>query len=251
MKSDDAMVLFARLAPAFATSDDAHRLRHFFARLHYLDVPITTETTTELSPDAPPLKPDAPALKTFFDRISTPIARQEARGETINPWQVAGLKRNEVRTAATLASLWRMQVGGTMSRDFLAAYLTSAIPDIAWQTELQLGYAVLTEVNPLGEVVDRVDIIVETYAHLIGIEVKIDAALGLQQLERYASVLLKRAKGVQRTSHLVLLAPIPSHMASVPSTTWRDVATAARSVAGGDPFAQSLIHRFGDHVAHL
>jgi len=241
---EDARTLFANLTQPSPGNLTARDLHTFFNALHGLHVPSPVVRS-------PAIAPDPSSLRAFLDAIRGPISRKMMRGGLLNPWQIAGLKRNEVRIAATLAGLWDLRAGGTMSQDFLAAYLATALPEICWAEELARGYRVETEVNPMGDLIDRVDLVIETQAHLVGIEVKIDASFGPRQLERYADVLAQRGRNMRRTAHLVLLAGVPSPKADVPATDWRDVAAAARSVSGGDPFAQALIHRFGDYVAHL
>lgn len=191
-------------------------------------------------------------LQTAFQAMKRPLAEAKARGGLINPWAVASLNRDEVRNAATLAGLWMPEFGGAASTRFAASYLTSAIPQINWSIELGAGYRVATEVCPLGEGADRVDLVIETQRHLIGIEVKIGAGLGPDQLERYSLAVRRRAELQRLTPWVVLLARFPTSLPAIASTSWLDIALAARAVAGEKAndrsFVQHLIASFGEHV---
>lgn len=192
-------------------------------------------------------------LQRAFDALEAPLAAARADGGLVNLWAIAGLKRDEVRVAAALAGLWRADFGGTASLRFLREYLEAALPGIAWDAELAPGYGVEAECNPTGDVSDRVDLVVETLRHLIGIEVKIDAGLGPQQLERYGLAIGRRAAFTGRAPHVILLAPFASEAAL--STSWCDVAAAARRAVPGKTSARSFtahyIASFGDYVSSL
>nr|WP_229364185.1 PD-(D/E)XK nuclease family protein [Sphingomonas sp. PL-96] len=59
----------------------------------------------------------------------------------------------------------------------------------------------------MGDAADRLDLIIETSLYLIGIEVKIRAGLGRDQLERYKASVFRRAELQKRSARIVLLAP--------------------------------------------
>ncbi|TCP64611.1 PD-(D/E)XK nuclease family protein [Sphingomonas sp. PP-CE-1G-424] len=210
--------------------------------------------------------PDAPArapqqfyalgdLETAFRALKPPLAAAKEQGGLINPWALASLKRDEIRTAAALAGLWMSDFGGLASQRFAAAYLTVALPDVDWSDELGAGYQVSTEVCPLGEGADRVDLVITTASHLIGIEVKIRADLGPMQLERYTASLGRRAELQKLVPAVIFLAPFRTTVPTVASTTWSDVARAARQAVGtgaiGRTFVEHMIASFGDHVMNL
>lgn len=210
--------------------------------------------------------PDAPArasqqfyalgdLETAFRALKSPLAAAKEQGGLINPWALASLKRDEVRTAAALAGLWMSDFGGLASQRFAAAYLTVALPDVDWSDELGAGYQVSTEVCPLGQGADRVDLVITTASHLIGIEVKIRANLGPRQLERYTASLGRRAELQKLVPAVIFLAPFRTTVPTVASTTWSDVARAARQAVGkgviGRTFVEHMIASFGDHVMNL
>ncbi|MFC0342506.1 PD-(D/E)XK nuclease family protein [Paracoccus niistensis] len=246
---------------------DANRLNAFFAALAPMRQnsstdKLTTANLQQLFDTLAPLRtkarqavrpaPSATALVQAFEELKAPLARERARVGLLNPWKIAGLKRNELRNAATLAGLWSEDFGGATSRHFLASYLSRAIPEISWGEELTPGYRIRTELCPMNDRTDRVDLVVETAAHLIAIEIKIDAGLGREQLERYLVAMNGLANLTRRTPHVILLAPFSSEVPGIRSTSWQDVAIAARGAAGARghdrDFVRQLIVRFADHI---
>lgn len=191
-------------------------------------------------------------LQAAFQSLTGPLATAKARGGLINPWALAGLGHDEVRNAGALAGLWTTEFGGETSKMFLAHYLHAALPTTDWFVALGTGYRIRTEVCPMGDAADRVDIIIETSVHLIGIEVKIRAGLGRDQLDRYKASVFRRAELQKRSARIVLLAPFSADVLEVSSTGWPDVARAARTAAGvsvaGRSFVQQMIAAFGKHV---
>jgi hypothetical protein len=190
------------------------------------------------------------ALVRAFANVAKPLADSRARGGLINLWAVAGLRRDEVRTASALAGLWRREFGGAISTGFLCAYLRRALPEIDWGSELASGYRVVAEFCPLGDIGDRVDLVVESHRWLVGIEVKIGALLGKEQLERYVASIERRAAISHRRAAVVLLAPFPPVLPGVACSSWRDVARAATEASRSDDtaFASQLIAKFGEYV---
>lgn len=194
----------------------------------------------------------------FFSEIEVLLDDERQAGALINPWSLADLRFNEVRTGAALAGLWSESFGGRASRAFLAHYLSSALPRICadWRAELDLGYRVRKEFCPLGGLAERVDIVIETERFLVGIEVKINAPLGERQLERYQIELGRHARVCGKSAHVFLLSrnsscPVPGF----PCLTWKDLAASARASCGSRAqdrgFAAQLIARFGDHADNL
>ncbi|MBB4836978.1 hypothetical protein HNP52_000029 [Sphingomonas kyeonggiensis] len=190
-----------------------------------------------------------------FASLRAPLARARLQGGIINPWVIAGLRRDEVRVAQALAGLWTLELGGAASRRFLAGCLAACIVDIDWEAELATGYRVASEISPLGVHTERIDLTIETARHIVGIEMKIDAALGPRQLERYVEAISARARWQHATGHIVLLAPFSSELDQVLHLSWPTVAEAAFSSAGRQSskqsFAEQLIVSFGDYLGTL
>jgi hypothetical protein len=214
------------------------------------------EALRDVLPDVGPRAPKQfyalDDLQTAFRALQGPLARTKQRGGLINVWALASLRRDEVRNAAALAGLWMPEFGGETSMRFAVSYLATALPTVDWNEELRGGYRVATEICPLGDGADRVDLVIETARHLVGIEIKIGAALGREQLQRYSKAISRRGALQGLTPWVVLLAPFRTELPVIASSSWADVARAARSVAGdrdGDRcFVTQLIESFGEHV---
>lgn len=187
-----------------------------------------------------------------FSRLQAPLAQARHQGGQLNPWWIAGLKRDEVRVAQALRGLWSIEFGGTASRDFLARCLLACMAGTDWDSELDGGYRVGSEVSPIGLLSERVDLVVETANHVIGIEIKIDAPLGPKQLERYVGAIESRAGWRHAAGRVVLLAPFASEHPQVSPLSWQDIAQAARGSlkvdVASDGFAARLIASFGEYV---
>jgi hypothetical protein len=205
-----------------------------------------------VAPQAFPQPYPAQRVVAALDSLADALAKGAAMGGALNFWSVVGLRRDEVRNAQALASLWTTDFGGTVSRRFLAAFLGEAIVEVDWSEELASGYRVETECNPLGAGSDRIDVVVESANHVVGIEIKIGAGLGPNQLDRYIAAIEIRAAWMHSTAHVVLLAPFDSESDKVRTVRWSAVSDAAlRAVRGGQSqrsTVEELIVSFGDHV---
>ena len=166
------------------------------------------------------------------------------------------VKRKEIRNASALAGLWSLSQGGETSVKFLSAFLDrllpangQAFPCIA---ELRRGYRLSLEDCPLGEKTERVDLIIEGKNFLIGIEVKIDARLGPEQLERYIKTIERRANHGGQKPYVILLAPFPPNLKDVTHARWKDVERAARSAlprkTADYQYSDRLIESFAVHI---
>ena len=187
-----------------------------------------------------------------FERLAEPLARARLQGQLINPWKIAGLKRDELRTAEALAGLWMIEFGGEASRRFLGDCLSACIETVDWNSELASGYRVAREVSPLGARSDRVDLTIETAGHVIGIEVKINAQLGERQLERYVQAIATRAEWRNATGHVVFLSPFASGRADVAQLFWSTVCDVAEAAVAPKASARSVVEQlivsFGQYV---
>ncbi len=187
-------------------------------------------------------------LENFLTAVQGPLERMRAGGAAINPWSVAGVGQNEVRNSAVLATLWSPQQCGSLGRTFLDAFCRR-IDDPAgllptWG-DLAAGYVVRTEHCPVGAASDRVDITIEGPSFVLGIEVKINAGEGLDQLGRYSRSVAQwaRQRGGKRAA-VVFLAPYPPSEADVLKASWRDVSEAGRKVVrmrAGEPTVHSFL----------
>lgn len=174
-----------------------------------------------------------------------------------NPWTMSGLGRYEVRNCAVLAQLWDSRVSGPLALNFLNAYFREldcqsfTLPTLA---ELSAGYIVRAEHCPTGVQTERVDLTIEGADFLIGIEVKIDAGEGPEQLKRYKQVIASRAKRMNIPTNrqcVIFLAPYCTNDRDILQSSWRNVGNAARLVAenSNEPsnFMAWLIGCFAEH----
>lgn len=201
---------------------------------------------------ARPTPPTAAELSAALQSLKEPLMKARDAGSGLNPWALAGIKSGEVQNCAVLAGLWSFDFGGTASRNFLAAYLEIAVPDVAWMKELLGGYRVRKELNPLGETTDRVDIIIETPYFLIAIEAKINAAFDTTQVDRYLAAVRRRAMDVGKSPMILTLTRFSVAAPPAISTTWKDIHKAAHISIPNETksrsFPQGLILSFGQHV---
>nr|WP_165388352.1 PD-(D/E)XK nuclease family protein [Sphingomonas populi] len=199
---------------------------------------------------------DAEQLGRLLPALSAVLAERRDAGEAINPWTVSGARRREVRNAAILVALWSSAEVGDAGPEFLGGFLDRCqgrlglgLPD---RNELALGYRMRVENCPGVDGSDRVDLIVETARHLIGIEIKIDAKEGKEQLRRYVEAIDRCAQQLGKDPRVILLAPFPPSRDDVIPAGWSMVRSAAaaalpkrRSEYG---FAHHLIAHFAHHV---
>lgn len=248
ISGEDMEAFFAELSRASRAVPDLNGYAEDLARFFNELPDISTNESNAPSPT-----PEHSNLATLFFDLKPRLDELKSRGGLVNLWQLAGLKLDEVRTAGALAGLWRTDFGGDVSCDFLASYLGRAVKQVDWRQELSKGYAVSTEVNPLGDRSDRVDLVIETQGYLIGVEVKIRARLGFMQLDRYSGALVSRAMHIKKSPILILLAPFPSGTSDVASSSWSDVAVAARDATRTAKRAKTFFHhviaQFGNHIA--
>jgi hypothetical protein len=212
-----------------------NRMTHFFERFRSLSTP---HASPELELPATLGKQlDFKTLETALQSLRAPLARARSAGAFLNVWSAAGLKRDEVRNTAVLASLLDPQSYPEAGPDFLWAFLQrathSGTASLLQEAEVRRGYTVRTEEYPLGQADSRVDLSIEGHNFLLMIEVKIDADEGTAQLSRYDDVLRKKARALGKRPALIYLSPRPPRNlpAETIHATWTDIVFAARQVS--------------------
>lgn len=224
----------------------------------------TARLSSFLSAVGPRLRPRSnPAPAEFNSRrlgrvvevLQPHLERARANGGFLNVWAAAGLRRDEIRNAAVLASLLTPHRLGSVSRAFLAGILSEVGPDNPefGTIDVTQPYSVLTEACPLGARETRVDILLEGPSFILGIEVKIDALERLNQLTDYRRILQAKGRHLNKRALLIFLSPRPPKVLpeGVAHLTWRKVARAATKVAHMSPGASevgSLLQQFSTHV---
>lgn len=202
-------------------------------------------------------RPDAQRLGQMFNLLSPLIEARRGRFR-YNPWQMSGLGRYEVRNSAVLGQLFDQSISPVAGPLFLARYLqlvSKANGDTPLPArEALVDYRIGIEHCPLGHQSERVDLTVEGANFVIGIEIKIDAGEGPEQLERYIRVIEERAGSRNCPCHpIIFLSPRPSGRGGdVLESSWRHVSLAARDVANeiqaDNPRAAWLLACFAEHV---
>jgi hypothetical protein len=190
--------------PRPAASSMASSLEIFFAQFAELrplladQKPVLRSRNNDPSPDR---------LISFF-RDYYPIARVAARlGDMINVWEVAGLKRNELRNAAVLAWLFDPHETHGCGADIFLGFLRlieARKGKSRLSTSIGNNYVVLREAYLLDNMESRVDVAIEGSC-LVIIEAKIDAVPDKQQILDYLSIAERRARN--RPYCVILLAP--------------------------------------------
>lgn len=173
---------------------------------------------------------DHQRLSLLLTQLADPLKKSRSAGSNFNPWVVSGLKRREVANSAVLGALWSPMQSGEPGRRFLNEFFRriekpeSLLPS---NSELSLGYTVRTEHCPQADGKDRVDLVIETSTCVVGVEVKIDAGEGREQLSRYVTAIRHDAATRRKRSVVVLLAPFRPSIAEVLNARWKDIADSA------------------------
>lgn len=206
--------------------------------------------------------PKAESLSRTLEALRTSLVKARRSGALSNVWTTAGLKRDEVRNAGVLASLFNPLEAGDRAVPFLLAFLSEVEganhTRLPTASELEVGYSVQTEACPLGATDDRVDLSVEGATFLLLIEVKIDAAEGPAQLSRYDEILRRKAQALGKRPALIYLSPQPAREPPPDAfyADWAAVRRAARRVSAARPradrrFQDHLLAQFAEHVRNF
>lgn len=138
---------------------------------------------------------DVGQLRTFFSRLSMPLQTVPPRVLSFDPWDVAGLKRKEVRNSAVLA--WLLNPQGSHGFGVVPLYALLASIRTSENKAFPAAFTrfcrVRVESNPNGDSKNRVDIEINADNFFVLIEVKIDAFEQEDQIERYCLEAEKRA----------------------------------------------------------
>ncbi|HEV7293130.1 MAG TPA: PD-(D/E)XK nuclease family protein [Devosia sp.] len=189
--------------------------------------------------------------------MAGPLAASRRRGDALDIWEVASLSRDEVRTARVLT--WLLDPHGSHGAG--DAYLQALWAEL--EGERILNFALegpqrtLRENYPLGDLQNRVDVEAIGANFLLFIEVKIDAAEGVDQVARYADLAAKKAAILRRPNWAVLYlsqrAPEQQSERCL-HLRWRTVAQAIRSASkamDANDFSTRLALGFARHVSQL
>jgi hypothetical protein len=166
------------------------------------------------------------------------------------------MKRREVRNAAVLAALWTPaqvgEVGPAFLGEFFARCGTLAGQSLPSRDELMLGYRTRIENCPGPDGSDRVDLVIETARHLVGIEIKIDAREGREQLARYVEAIGRSARQLEKVARVIFLAPFAPSRDDVIAADWSTIRAAAAAALprrrSEHEISHHLVAQFARHV---
>lgn len=185
----------------------------------------------------PAILPDYSALQNFFATFRSHYKKSWENGDFIDFWQLADLKRNEVRNSRILS--WFLDpaephgYGAELFHAWMKALLNgNEFENLRDKIADKEVYRVSTEVNPFSDQSNRFDIEIDSDAFYLCIEVKIDASEGSDQLARYAE--LTERKAGDRPWAVVFLTPRgngarTSNEERIIAASWRGLAAAIRA----------------------
>ncbi len=221
--------------------------------------------------------PTIDVFNKFFTEFNVSYAPFFASGATINVWQVAQLKHNELRNCSVLR--WLLDCEGSHGQGsiFFEAVLKHLDINIditnGYRTQVELSYILDEDYNDSNEYgnntekYNRVDIVMQNTQFLLFLEVKIDAPEGINQLLRYSDILKKQCGS--RKGKLIYLTPrhkyLPEAILSLQDKSkyfpkplsWKEVANAFENVlpeyiqkqnAMQKPLWVSLVQQFCEHI---
>jgi len=144
--------------------------------------------------------PNKLATEAFFTGFREQYSAFVKDGGTINVWEIAKLRSDEVQNCAVLA--WLLDCHGSHAQgDFFLKCLLDCLKgkpmcsgDIGsnYKTSVEQNYENAGQCEAQSN--NRVDIVVESEKFLLFIEVKINACEGYEQLQRYSDALNARKK---------------------------------------------------------
>lgn len=201
-------------------------------------------------------------IREYLDFTSTVDKQYQvdlSRGAAINVWQIAGLKRDEVRNTAVLAWWFDQQgshaLGGQLLRQLISDHFTNIESSLAVRS-ISTPYKVKPESLPLGDLEDRIDIEISSNDILLFWEVKIDAPEGKNaQLQRYKT-LLDTKSTILGTSPFTSLIYLTTESQNYKSTAdyhlkWSDICNSFLNVyyqLSDEFYAKPLLLQYCDYI---
>lgn len=181
-------------------------------------------------PEPEPLKVDVSQLSNWFDAMARLMVQTRRAAFEFDPWEIAGLGKDEVRNSAVLAWLLNPKGSHGLGDAGLLGLLEELRNfDSRFPSSCSPFCRVRLESNPDGDNSNRIDIEIDDADFYVLIEVKIGACEGKDQLKRYGDI-SKQLAG-NRPWTLVFLTPrglksttAGSHVDSVLPISWRQLA---------------------------
>ncbi|MBT4080458.1 MAG: PD-(D/E)XK nuclease family protein [Gammaproteobacteria bacterium] len=175
---------------------------------------------------------DQEKMSTFYGQFGQLWGDEIKKGTECNIWDVAGLKRDELRNSAVLA--WLLNPQGTHGQGalFLESFGKLLGPDFEG-IDVSVGTCVYVESLPLGDQESRVDIELNGDEFLLFIEVKIDAPEQPDQVDRYRNIASRKAENKKhRVCFLTPTGKDPKSSSAsdnVISISWKNCADALKN----------------------
>lgn len=175
-------------------------LRQFLDDFAKLQPSQVDQIKTEASP------PDYRLLSNWLSSMRLPLNDVQSNAWNFDPWEVAGLGRDEVRNTSVLAWLLNPRGSHGMGSAVLQHLLSSINKQKSHFPVSEGSFCnVRTEISPNGDISDRLDIEIDTENFYLIIEVKIGATEGYEQLNRYGR--LAETQKAHRPWALIYLTP--------------------------------------------
>lgn len=175
-------------------------LRQFLDDFAKLQPSQVDQIKTEASP------PDYRLLSNWLSSMRLPLNDVQSSAWNFDPWEVAGLGRDEVRNTSVLAWLLNPRGSHGMGSAVLQHLLSSINKQKNHFPVSEGSFCnVRTEISPNGDISDRLDIEIDTENFYLIIEVKIGATEGYEQLNRYGR--LAETQKAHRPWALIYLTP--------------------------------------------
>jgi hypothetical protein len=173
---------------------------------------------------------DATRLAQWFTALAQPLTDARKGAFHFDPWEVAGLGRDEVRNSSVLAWLLNPKGSHGLGDAAMRGLLQDLSQfDVRFPLECSRYCQVRVESNPDGNSCNRIDIEIDDEKFFVVIEVKIGAPEGVDQMKRYGEVSQQLAG--TRPWALVFLTPsgVASktgglHAGRVVKMSWRQLA---------------------------
>jgi len=165
----------------------------------------------KVSPKALPLYPylsNCLALERWFSELAEPIIEARRSGFLCDPWDVAGLKRDEVRNSKVLAWLLDPKGSHGLESKLMCSLLTAlriSSQALNFPESPHNTCRVRVESSPDGDRSNRLDIEIDDPNFYLIIEVKIDAVESNDQLLKYGK--LGQTRSMSRPWAIVFLTP--------------------------------------------
>ena len=236
---------------AIPNPDLASALRQFLDDLARLQPFLIGQTKKEAAP------PDSNLLLNLLSSMCDPLYEVQKNAWNFDPWEVAGLGRNEVRNTSVLAWLLNPRGSHGMGSAVLQGLLSYINRQKSYFPDSEGNFCnVRTEICRNGELSDRLDIEIDAATFYLIIEAKIGASEGFEQLNRYGR--LAETQKAHRHWALIYLTPGKkeaktggNYTNNIISISWEDIARIIEKAIPKPPETPSQSWYAANHAVTL